>query len=1191
MRIEEMFSKRIDRDIQGVIKVGKDDEKSIVEELEEYVVTKELSKHFRDFFASYQRGIVGHTDKMGVWISGFFGSGKSHFLKILSYLLENREVDGKKAIDFFTDGQKLEDPMVVADIKLAENVSTDVILFNIDSKSETDWKTSKDAIINVFVKVFNEMQGFCGSIPFLADMERKLAEENQYGGFKSKFQEVSGNDWEESREEFYFIQDEIVDTLVSLQIMSEDAARNWCEKVNETYSISIEKFADMVRRYCESRGENHHVVFLVDEIGQYIADDKDLMLNLQTVTEDLGTSCGGKAWIVVTSQQDIDSIMSVKGNDFSKIQGRFDTRLSLSSANVDEVIRKRILDKTDTAKDTLRLLYDQKESIIKNLILFTDSVEKKLFDGRDDFSEVYPFVPYQINLLGKVLTAIRIHGASGKHLASGERSMIALFKDSAARVKDRIEGFLMPFNAFYDEIEKFIDHTHSVVIKQAGQNSRLEPFDVELLKVLFMVKYLNDELKPNAENLTTLMVSDIDEDRLELKKKVESSLYRLKDQSLIQKSGEFYTFLTNEEQDINKAIQNEVVEMGEIINEASVIVFQDIIEDQKYRYSARYNFPYNRIMDDRHFKGKQSENIGLHIITPYSDTEYTGEMLRMLSASEKNAIMHLPNDSAFLDEIKEAIKIRKYMNRQGGGTANAFESIKRAKQDELAEKKKRIKIYIEESLKHAEIYVNGERANINAKDPAGRANEALGKLVSKIYNKLSYMETSPTVVDIENMLKKGDQLQLGSLDEKLANRLALEDVLGAIELSSLRHTKTSLKGLMERFSAPPHGFVEQDIQWLVAALFKQGRISLTLNSKNISLLDTEVKELVKYLTKREYTDKLLLEKRERATEKQIKSVKEVMKDVFGMTSVGDEEDSLMKSFKSKAEDKHRDMEKLLVEYRINSRFPGEETLKGAKKLLGEILEISNSVEFFNCIDANRDELLDMGEDIEPVVDFFGGEQNRIVKRAWKYIDVFEASKNYITDGELPEIVENIKQIVGKKSPYAEIHKLPSMLDDFMYRHVELLEAESAPISQAIESDQTAVLDYLEEKELDKVFKEKFPSKFVELRDKLAKSEKIVDVKNIRYESEALRDNCIKEAKAYEDSLKKTIPPSDPVVGEDDPPVIYKPKEREVILKNIAREKRHRIETEEDIDRLLSSLRKALLDELNKDSDSKINLTL
>ena len=102
---------------------------------------------------------------MGVWISGFFGSGKSHFLKILSYLLENRQVSGKKALDYFIDDKKIIDPIVLADMKLAAETPTDVILFNIDSKSESTGKQNKDAIVNVFLKVFNQMQGFLRLYP------------------------------------------------------------------------------------------------------------------------------------------------------------------------------------------------------------------------------------------------------------------------------------------------------------------------------------------------------------------------------------------------------------------------------------------------------------------------------------------------------------------------------------------------------------------------------------------------------------------------------------------------------------------------------------------------------------------------------------------------------------------------------------------------------------------------------------------------------------------------------------------------------------------------------------------------------------------------------------------------------------------------------------------------------------------
>ena len=388
MMIRDMFADDINRKINGVIKVDQAADDVIEQELNEYVITRELKKHFITFFNYYGDAFDQPTADMGVWISGFFGSGKSHFLKILSYLLKNSVVEGKRAIEYFTDGKKIDDPMLIAKMTNSGTISSDVMLFNIDSKGSAKVGSGKEAIVEVFMKVFNEMQGYCGSIPYLAEFERQLDNEGRFEEFKEKFEEIEGAPWEKKRQAFAVIQDKIVKTIVAMDFMSEEAARNWCKNAKGSYDLSIEKFVSLVKEYCEKKGPNHHVIFLVDEIGQYIADDTQLMLNLQTIVEDLGTACRGKAWVIVTSQEDIDSITKTKGNDFSKIQGRFDTRLSLSASNVDEVIRKRILEKNEIAESALKLLYEQKESIIKNLITFTaDTAEKKLDTDKTDFAD------------------------------------------------------------------------------------------------------------------------------------------------------------------------------------------------------------------------------------------------------------------------------------------------------------------------------------------------------------------------------------------------------------------------------------------------------------------------------------------------------------------------------------------------------------------------------------------------------------------------------------------------------------------------------------------------------------------------------------------------------------------------------------------------------------------------------------
>ena len=1189
MQIKEMFEKQIDRDIKGVIKVGQSDEENVYQELDEYVVTKELLKHFRDFFDNYEKGINSNTDKMGVWISGFFGSGKSHFLKILSHLLKNSVVEGKRAVEYFTDGKKIDDPMLIAKMTNSGTISSDVMLFNIDSKGSAKVGSGKEAIVEVFMKVFNEMQGYCGSIPYLAEFERQLDNEGRFEEFKNKFEEIAGTPWEKKRQAFAVIQDKIVKTIAAMDFMSEEAARNWCKNAKGNYDLSIEKFVSLVKEYCEKKGPNHHVIFLVDEIGQYIADDTQLMLNLQTIVEDLGTACRGKAWVIVTSQEDIDSITKTKGNDFSKIQGRFDTRLSLSASNVDEVIRKRVLAKNETATQTLSLLYEQKESIIKNLITFTtDIADKKLYTDKTDFADCYPFIPYQFNLLGQVLTAVRTYGASGKHLSDQSRSMLALFQESAIRLKDSQEGVLVPFSYFYDPLHKFIDHQHSQVITDAEDNSRLDEFDVELLKVLFMIKYVK-EFKAKVDNLTTLMISNIDDDRIEIRGRIEESLKKLIRETLVQKNGEIYSFLTNEEQEINNAINNESVEMGEIIGEASTVIFEDIFTDKKYRYSNRYLFPFNQKVDGRYFKGNQSNDIGVSIITPYGE-DYPDSALRTLSVQEHSVIVKLPNDSTFLDEITDSLKIYKFLNTLGA--RGSFDSIRRAKENERLEKKDRICIFIEDALKHADIYVNGDKANISAKEPASRINEALGKLVAMQYNKLTYMETAPELSDIAAVFNGSDgQLSFLGTSDTTPNKLALEEVIQVIGLNNARHMKTSLKSLQDKFGAAPYGFDPKDVQWLVAMLFKMGRVSLTYNSQSLSMLSNTKDELVRYLTKREFVEKLLISIRERATDGQIRSAKEVIKDYFGFSVSSDDDDMIMRTFKKKAQDKLELFSEIMIEYRVNPKLPCKSLMEQAKKNLEELLTIKEPAEFFKTVDKKRDDLLDDADDTAPVLDFFNGDQKKIFEKAQEQIQMFENSKIYVREQEIIDNVARMEAIVTAKNPFRQIQKLPDMSMRFVQQYGELLEKEAEEMRPIVEDDQRKVLHILDEKGFVSVFRDRFSSVFEELKEKLDTSNEIATVKNIRLESDTLKLRCLDEITEYEEAHRPKVNP-EPSVNPETPstsegpvsPVQPKPKKRKnVSISNVAGARTYSIENEQDIDNFLAEMKEKLLNELDENT--------
>ena len=1194
MVIEQLFQEDINRKINGVVKVDQDATDVLVQELDEYVITRDLKKHFITFFNNYGESFHEGTADIGVWISGFFGSGKSHFLKILSYLLENKEVGGKKAIDYFVDDNKISDHMVLADMKLAGTIPTDVVLFNIDSKSEVNGKQSKVAIVSVLQNVFNEMQGFSGSNPFLADLERNLTEEGKYDLFKEKFEESFGSAWEESRSDFDFIQDDVVEVLDEIGFMSVEAGRNFCEKATSEYTYKVEDFARLVKKYLDKKESNHHIVFLIDEIGQYIGDDSKLMLNLQTVTEDLGTACGGKAWIIVTSQQDIDSITKTKGNDFSKIQGRFDTRLSLSSANVDEVIKKRILEKNEAGKQTLTLLYDDKATVIKNLILFNDGVEKKLYSDRENFADIYPFIPYQFNLLGSVLTSIRTHGASGKHLAEGERSMLVLFKESAVKVMNDEPGTIVPFNMFYDALEQFLDHSHKGVISRALDNEYLNPnhekecFDVNVLKTLFMIKYVK-EIKANIENITSLMVSNVNDDRMALAQQVEDALKRLVRQTLVQKNGDIYVFLTDEEQEINRAIESQNVDSGEVIAKVSEMIFDGLYDEKKYRYPAfngRYAFAFNQVVDDKPYKANQNNDITLKILTPNSDERADETTMRILSGQSNCVLVVLPDDRTFLDEIRSALQIEKFIRFDATNAVTQFESIKEAKKVEMRERNGVAKLFLSESLKNAEIYVNGDKIQSGAKEIASKINDALGKLVSTVYHKLSYIDAAMSESDIRTLFKNnGQQLTLAGTNTA-KNELALYDVNDYIALNTQRHMKTSMKSILERFLKAPYGFVEADVQWLVAKLFKDGEIAMFVNNEAVTLLSKTPEEIIRYLTRKEFNEKLMTEKRVKANEKQKKSVRTVMKELFNVTSASDDDDAIMRSFLGYASNLKNDLEKLDIYYSTQSAYPGKNIILTGKKLMTDTMQMKYSAEFFAFVDQKKDDFLDFAEDYEPVKKFFAGEQKTLFDKALKLMKTYDDSKTFIVNGDIESVVKNVNDVLKKPSPYFEIFKLPELLDKFISLYGSLLKETQKPIDIAISDARQRVFEDLKDKKCHDKLADKYIRLFQEISDKANHCANIADLQNIKLEADALKVRCLNEISDEEEKLiacEQSAEQFDNCDSETTAPAVKVKKKKTLSIKSINNAATWQIETEEDIKRYLDELKTRLMSTLEEDT--------
>ena len=758
-------------------------------------------------------------------------------------------------------------------------------------------------------------------------------------------------------------------------------------------------------------------------------------------------------------------------------------------------------------------------------------------------------------------------------------------------------GTLVPFNMFYDALEQFLDHSHKGVISRALDNEYLNPnhekecFDVNVLKTLFMIKYVK-EIKANTTNITSLMVSNVNDDRMALAQQVEDALKRLVRQTLVQKNGDIYVFLTDEEQEINRAIESQNVDSGEVIAKVSEMIFDGLYDEKKYRYPAfngRYVFAFNQVVDDKPYKANQNNDITLKILTPNSDERADETTMRILSGQSSCVLVVLPDDRTFLDEIRSALQIEKFIRFDATNAVTQFESIKEAKKVEMRERNGAAKLFLSESLKNAEIYVNGDKIQSGAKEITSKINEALGKLVSTVYHKLSYIDTAMSESDIRALLRNnGQQLTLtGSNTAK--NELALHDVNDYIALNTQRHMKTSMKSILERFLKAPYGFVEADVQWLVAKLFKDGEIAMFVNNDAVTLLSKAPEEIIRYLTRKEFNEKLMTEKRVKANERQKKSVRTVMKELFNVTSASDDDDAIMRSFLGYASNLKNDLEKLNIHYATQPAYPGKQIITSGKKLMTEVLQMKYSNEFFTGIDRKKYDFLDFAEDYEPVKRFFAGEQKVIFDKALRLMKIYDDSKTFIVNSEIEAVVADIKSILKKSVPYSEIFKLPDLIDKFRKFYGKLISKMRKPIDVAIQEARHRVFEKLQDKKCHDKLADKYVNLFREISDKATTCNNVATLQNIKVEADALKVRCLNEIEMEE---AKILAAEQPVTDTDDnnaesdattAPVPRIKKRKTVSIKSINNATTWQLESEADVKKYIAELEKNLMNTLEEDT--------
>lgn len=995
MKLHSIFSKPVNRPIEGVIKA--DDEASLRLEVEEYVITNEVSKRLEAFLDAYNN----YEGANGVWISGFFGSGKSHLLKILALLLEKRHIDGVPVLDIFLAKKELQDNEILrGDLKRAVAVPSKSILFNIDQKADVISKTEIDALLAVFVKVFDEMCGYYGKHGHIAQFERDLDSRGIYEQFKQAYRELSGKDWTAGREQALLESGNIAEAYARAAGEKKDAAAGILDKYRSQYKVSIEDFAEQINAYICRQVPDFRLNFFVDEVGQYIADNVKLMTNLQTVAESLATKCRGRAWIIVTSQNDMSSIFGDGGkqqsNDFSKIMARFTNKMLLTSTDVAEVIQRRLLLKTEKGAEMTSDLYHREHNNFGTLFSFSDgSREYKPCRDRDEFVRCYPFVPYQFDLFQSAILTLSTHNAfEGKHSSVGERSMLGVFQQVAIHIANHEIGQLATFDLMFEGIRTALKANLQRAILTAERNLN-NPIGIRLLKALFLVKYVK-EFKSTVHNLCVLMLEGFTQDHSELRKNVEEALNLLEHQTYIQRNGNQYEYLTDEEKDVEQEIKNTEVESSDVADELAKIIFDLVIKNRKIRYEEiGQDYPFTKKLDDK-LMGREHE-LAIHIISPFHENSGNEQILRMQSMGRDELVVIMPPDERMIRDLLMYKRTAKYILQNISITQQ--DGIKRILTDKSFQNRERytaLQQNVERLLAKSKLIVRGGDVEIGGEDPQTRIIKGFHELVQRTYPNLRMLRgINYTENDIARCLQQSSDGLFGGDTTTLAE--SEQEMLSFILGNSRSGVRTTLKSLVEKFERKPYGWYYAAILCTLAKLCARGKTEVRSDGNIL-----EEGDLERGLRNTHGHPNVILDPQIDFTASQVRQLKKFYEDFFDGPPTSAEAKALGKETATKFQELLHELAPLAVQ---NAQYPFLAALDPPLEKIRELTGKSYTF-YLTELSQQENELLDLKEStFDPIRRFMGGVLKGLYDEARILVQTQEPNFPYVERSEAQRIQE------------------------------------------------------------------------------------------------------------------------------------------------------------------------------------------
>ena len=510
--IKDLFANDIHRHIEEVIKVDQTDEEIIRREIREYVATDSIRKYYRTILDRYWETPKKPHEGVGVWISGFFGSGKSSFAKNLGLAIENRDIRGDRAGMLFAE-QTRDETIQVLLSSIGEHIPTRAVIF--DVSTDRGIRSGNKTLTEIMYRIFLDRLGYARDFD-LAQLEIDLEAEDRLNGFQETFRRLYDKEWDREKGKFAFAISKASRVMHELEPETYPTADSWSQGARDRADITPNLLADRCRDLMDRRHPGKSLVFVIDEVGQFVARDVQKMLDLQAVVQSLGRVGQGRIWIMVTSQESLSEIVGGLDDrrvELARLKDRFPLQVHLEPSDISEVTSKRILSKNAGAEGTLRELFQAHRGRLADSTRMTADI--RLPDlTTEAFVELYPLLPYQIELIIRIVSGLRTQGGAARHVGGANRTVIKLAQQLLihpdAALADQPVGALVRLDQIYDLVSGNISSEIRGKIAEIP-NTVDHPLAQPVAKAVCLLQFIKS-VHRTAENIAAALHEAVDAD-------------------------------------------------------------------------------------------------------------------------------------------------------------------------------------------------------------------------------------------------------------------------------------------------------------------------------------------------------------------------------------------------------------------------------------------------------------------------------------------------------------------------------------------------------------------------------------------------------------------------------------------------------------------------------------------------------